>query len=137
MATPAVFVDGTTDLEAANLNKFVSAGGTKIQVKMYYARITYNGSNFVVSSDADSAGIVTGDLTYDGTSDNLRITIAGFTNRPVVMVSPVLGATNLEVKAYAQSTTRVDVEFYAVSDGTKVTGGAVTTMDFHIIIIGF
>ena len=138
MATPATMVDGTTPLNAANLNKYLASDGTKIQVKVYHARIRYNGSSFVVESANDSAGIVTANLTFVGGSTTLEIAISGFTNPPSVQVTPNLINTAYNVKAKGTSNVKVEVGFYAIANGARITTGTGdTNMDFHILIIGF
>lgn len=137
MATPKFVIAGTTGYSEANMNKALMSDGTKIQVKAYHAHIRFDGANFIVDSADDSAGIVSGDLTFDITADELRITLAGFTNLPIAMVSPHNGNAFYNVKAGANSATRMDVRFYAIADGAHILSNEDTNMDFNIIIIGF
>lgn len=134
MATPAVVQDGLTDFEAAVLNKFLSS---KLQTKCYHGRILYNGTDFEVSTLADSHGVVDGDLSYNVGTDSVEITLAGFTNPPVIIPVKTLGATRYNVAGHAVSNTLAIVEFYAPIDGTKITGGADTNMDFQFFLLGF
>jgi hypothetical protein len=128
-------VDGTTPLNAANLNLFLTT--TKIEVKIIYAHIRYNGASWEVDSGVDSAEIVSGDISFNGTSDSVEIVVAGFTNIPLAIPSPGLVNSAFYTKAEGQTTTRVDVRFYNIDTGAHITAAPTTDMDFNIIIIGF
>jgi len=137
MATPKYVTAGVSGWAEAIANRAIMSDGTKIQVKAYHAHIRFDGADFIVDSVDDSAGIVTGDLTFDDATDTLRITLAGFTNLPIGMVS----AHNVDVayspKAGANSATRMDVKFYDIDTGALILTNSDTSMDFNIIIIGF
>lgn len=137
MATPKYVTAGVSAWSEAVANRALMSDGAKVQVKVYHAHIRYNGADFIVDSTDDSAGIVTGDLTFDITADELRITLAGFTNLPIAMVSPHNVNTAYEVKAGANSATRMDVRFYNIDTGAHILTNEDTNMDFNIIIIGF
>lgn len=136
MATPKAMLDGTTPLNEANLNLFVTP--TKIQVKLIYAHVRYDGAAWEVDAGVDSAEIVTGDIALNGGTTTLEITVAGFTNVALAVVSTGLVDSAYYVKGEGQSATQVDVGFYNIDTGARiVTGVADTDMDFDIIIIGF
>lgn len=139
MATPRTVIDDSTPFDAAHMNKFISGDGAKVEIKMLYADIVYSGGVLVVDSGVDSCGIVSGDLTYNVASDTLRVTVAGFVNKPHVQTSRKLGSTNFNVAGKAFSNTRVDVEFYDQADpGTKETpGGETSAMNFMLLIMGY
>ena len=82
MATPKVVTDGSSDLDEAVLNKFLSV--PKAEVKLNYAMIKFvaDGNTVTVDATYDSDGeIVTGDLAYDD-AGNITITLSGFTAIP-------------------------------------------------------
>lgn len=130
----ALFTDGD-EANAARFNRTVAVGASVSGIFIWFARVKYNGSSWVVDSNHSSAGITTGALAWDGGSDELEITLTDFSSRPVVTATPVAANTNLNVKAYAESTTKAIIRFYAIADGSHVTSEA-TTMDVNIMIIG-
>lgn len=84
-ATPVIITDGSSALNAANLNKYLNAEG-KTSVKMRYARLIWSsGTTFAVSSTVDAAGIVDANLAWNTTLINyLNITISGFSIVPLM-----------------------------------------------------
>lgn len=135
MATPVMVTDGVDDFEAAVANKAIQSDGTKTTVKMYHARINWDGANPQVVGAVDSSGVVTGDLTFDGGPTEFTITIAGFTNPPVVTMSPsTTGAYN--VKLSLQSNVLLRVAFFDAAGAQIATGVGDNNMDFNIMIIG-
>lgn len=133
MGSP-LFTDGD-EANAARFNRTVAVAASVTGIFVWFARVKWNGSAFVVDSNHSSAGITTGSLAWDGAADELEITLTDFSSRPVVVATPVAANTNLNVKAYAESTTKAIVRFYAVADGSHVTTEA-TTMDVNIMIMG-
>ena len=133
MGSP-LFTDGD-EANAARFNRTVAVAASVTGIFVWFARVKWNGSAFVVDSNHSSAGITTGSLAWDGAADELEITLTDFSSRPVVTATPVAANTNLNVKAYAESTTKAIVRFYAVADGSHVTTEA-TTMDVNIMIMG-
>lgn len=130
----ALFADGD-EANAAKFNRTLAVAASVTGIFVWFARIKYNGSSWEVDSNHSSAGITTGALAWDGTDDELEITLTDFSSRPVVIATPVTANTNLNVKAYAESTTKATIRFYAVADGSHVTTEA-TTMDVNVMIIG-
>jgi hypothetical protein len=135
VATPKVVTDGTTEFEEAAINKFIAAGeANKVQVKVWYGRVRYTGSAWEVSSSFDSAGLTTGALAWS--TNQLQMTLSGFSNVPIILATPEAVDTNLNVKAHCSSSTLAVVRFYAVADGALVSTQA-TTMEFNVLLIGF
>lgn len=135
MGSP-IFVDSTTELNAAALNQLAAVGGGKLGVHIWYGRLTYNGASWEVVSTTDSAKITTGALAWDGTDDQLEITLTDFSTAPVVLATPAADAdTNYTVKAHATSSTEAVVRFYNIDTGAKITTEA-TDMDVNVLIIG-
>ena len=131
MSTPIVATDGNA-IDAATCNKYIAAGGDKVQVKTNYARIRYNGTAWEVHGTTDSSEIVSGDVAF--ATNLINITLTGFTVIPVAIVAPRLADTNLWPKVEATSTTQIQVAFYNDA-GTRVTVQA-STMDFYLVVIG-
>ena len=131
MSTPIVATDGNA-IDAATCNKYIAAGGDKVQVKTNYARIRYNGTAWEVHGTTDSSEIVSGDLAWS--TDHVNVTLTGYTVIPCALPGARLADTNLWPKAEATSTTQVQVAFYNDA-GTRVTVQA-TTMDTYLFIIG-
>ena len=73
-----IVTDGVEDVDAAIVNKFVSADGTKIRVEVNYAHIQYNGASWVVVST--SADKKRGDLRDDLAIENSPPLIGGLCN---------------------------------------------------------
>lgn len=135
MANPPVATDDDTDVDAANCNRWIAGPVGKINVKVIYARVQYDGADFVVASSSDSAEIETADLTFNTGSDALEVVVSGFINPPVVIATPTLANSNYFVKARAVSNVLVEVGFYSAL--TTRVGTEDTSMDCQLIIIGF
>lgn len=135
MATPKFVTDASTAYTEANMNRGLMSDGTKIQVKVYHAHILYNGASWEVVAADDSSGIVTGDLAWS--TDHLVITVSGFTNPPIPVVSGVSTTTTPAEMPQADiaSNTAIHVFFFDDAHANVSTEG--TTMDFTIILIGF
>lgn len=131
MATPEVIVDATTPLDAANLNKFVSAEG-KLSVKVWYAHVRYTGTIWEVDASVDSAGLVSGSLAWD--TDHVELTLTGFTTGPLPQVTPGAVGAYPDHKAVVESNTIVSIYFYDASDTPITTEAA--AMDAHVLLIG-
>ena len=137
MATPATIVDGTTVFNAANANKFISSDGTAIQVKMWHARIRFDGVNTVVEPTFDSAGFTTAGLTFQSGPTEVDATLSGFTNPPIITVTPQ-GSTAYTVKLIAVTNVLATFGFFDINTGAKIaTGTEDSNMDFHVQAIGF
>lgn len=134
MGSP-IFVDSTTELNAAALNQLAAVGGGKLGVHIWYGRLTYNGASWEVVSTTDSAKITAGALAWDGTDDQLEITLTDFSTAPVVLATPVAADAGYNVKAHATSSTEAVVRFYAIDGGAKITTED-TSMDVNVLIIG-
>lgn len=132
--TPAAFVDLSTQANAAAFNRCVVAGGNVVRAKMLWARIRYTGSAWEVVASVGSAEIVSANCVWS--TDKLTIALSGFETVPVATVSPTFGDTILPCKAYATSSSNIDVAFYSQTNlGTRVSTQA-TTMDFQIHVVG-
>ena len=135
MATPKVTTDGTTEFEEAAMNKYICAGeANKVQVKMWWGRVRYTGAAWEVSSSYDSAGLTSGALAWS--TNQLQMTLSGFSNIPIIVATPEAVDTNLNVKAHCASTTQAVVRFYNIDTGALISTEA-TTMEFNVIIIGY
>lgn len=130
----ALFADGD-NANAAKFNQTLAVGAGVTGVFMWFARIKYNGSSWEVDSNHSSAGLTTGALSWDGTDNELEITLTDFASRPVVVATPVAANTNLEVKAHAESTTKAVLRFYNIDTGAHITTEA-TTMDVNVVLVG-
>lgn len=130
----ALFADGD-NANAAKFNQTLAVGAGVTAMFVWCARVKYNGSSWEVDSSHSSAGITTGALAWDGTDDELEITLTNFASYPVVVATPVAADTNYEVKAHATSATQAVVRFYDIDTGAKITTEA-TTMDVNVVIIG-
>lgn len=122
MATPKVCTDGPggSDLDEAVLNKFLNAG--KVEVKANFCRIDFAsaGETPTVSGAWDSDGeIVTGDLSYDGTAEEIDIVLSGFTAIPIGLVQLISNAsTNVGgVLFRATSSSLVHIRFIGTGAG--------------------
>ncbi len=133
MATPKIITDGTTELKEAELNKFVAADDAKVQCKMNWAHVRYNGTAWEVVSGEDKAGIASLDLSWDGVGTALDITLSGFSNPPIAVVCPA-SASAVIPKVKAVLANKLTVEFYDFTGAEVTTEG--TTMDFNVILIG-
>jgi hypothetical protein len=127
--------DGTTSLNEANMNKALMSDGTKIQVKVYHAHIRYNGASWEVVAADDSAGIVTGDLAWS--TNHLNITLSGFTNPPIAVVSPNSTGTTAALIPAVDVTSNVQMQVYFFDYAGTVDTTQATDMDFTIILMGF
>lgn len=134
MATPIVTTDGTSDLNAALLNRYLAAGGTKTQVKALWARIRYTGAAWEVPSTTDSAELVAGNLTWDAGNNRLNVALSGFTVIPVVLAVPFLGDSIFWPKVSGASTTQAQIAWYNDA-GTRQTVQS-SNMDVYVIMLG-
>ena len=130
----ALFADGD-EANAAKFNQVLAVGAAVTGMYIWCGRVKYNGSSWEVDSNHSSAGLTTGALAWDGGDTELEITLTNFASRPVVVATPVTADANYNVKAYAESTTKATLRFYAVADGALITTEA-TTMDVNVVIIG-
>lgn len=140
MATPKGVTDGSaaSAYEESVINRFLLSDGAAIQVKVWHARIRYNGSAQVVEPAYDSAGFTTGALAFDAGNTEFDITLSGFTNPPIAILTPVGGATVYYPKVIATTNVLLSVAFFDVDTGAKIgTGSLDSDMDFNCILIGF
>lgn len=134
MGSPLV-ADGD-DANAAKMNQFVAAADGKLSVFMKYARVYYNGSAWVVDSASDSCGIISGDLAWNGTDDQLEITIDDFADPPIIQATPTFSAdTVYNVKAKCTSATKAVIVFYNIDTGAQILTES-TDMDVQVLLIG-
>lgn len=134
MATPQVIQDGVTPLDHSNLGKFINAEG-KLDLKMWYARIRFNGASWEVVAAQDSAGITTLGLNWD--TDHVEITLTGYTTLPLPVPAPAFEsgvATHPIIKASPESAALISVYFYDEANVLQTT--ETTLMDCNIWIIG-
>ena len=136
MATPLLVVDGVDEFEAVVSNKALSSDGVKLGVKTWHARIRFDGVSFVVEGTTDSAGITGGGISFNGGTTQLEITLSGFTNAPVVMLTSV-GTPAYNVKVVTTTNVLTAIRFYDIASGAEiVTGVGDINMDFNVYIIG-
>jgi len=134
MGSPIV-ADGD-DANAAKMNQFVGAPGGKLSVFVKYARVHYDGEDWVVDSATDSADIVSGDLAWNGDDDQLEITLSDFADPPVIVATPTFSAdTVYNVKAKCTAADTAVIVFYAIDGGAQITTEA-TDMDVQVLLIG-
>jgi hypothetical protein len=129
-----ISTDSSTDLDEAILNKYVSLDGTKTQGEMNYAEITYNGASWEVVAASDSCDIETGDLAWS--TDHLVITLAGYTNIPCAVMSPVSTTTTTALLPEVDPQSNTALHIYFFDDAHANVATEATTMHFTIIIIG-
>jgi hypothetical protein len=135
MATPETTVDGTTVFRAADMNKYLTADGSKLAAKMWWARIFYNGVSTVIDGTMDTSGIVT--AVFNGGNTEVDVTLAGFTNTPQVIVVPTLVSSAYYVKPVTITNVLASIAFYDIDTGAKiVTGVEDTDMSFTIQVMG-
>lgn len=139
MATPNVTIDGTTQFRASEMNKYTSAGGVKLNVAQKFARVRSNGATLEVSGNTDSAVIVTGDLAFNAGNDSVDITLAGYTNPPLILVVPAITTAYFpQLDSTTLTNVLAQILFFDrndLSSQTSVTVGD-TNIDFNIYIIG-
>lgn len=137
MATPKVVTDGSSDLDEAVLNKFVSS--PKSQVKINHCVIDFAASTNTptVDSGTDSDGeIVTGDLAWSSTE--ITIALTGYSNVPVVQATICAGmsASNVGgVHAVATSNTSAKIRFVAGDAATAVDPNG--DISVNVVVIGY
>jgi len=119
-------------LDAAHLTKAVQAGDGTLNTKMWAGRVRYTGSAWEVHATTFSAGVTTGAIAWS--TDHINITLSGFTQMPLALVSPSLGATRYRPEAIATSSSQVQVQFKNAADAVQSTQG--TDMDCQLIIWG-
>ena len=137
MSTPITIIDGTTPFDAASVNKFISSDGLAVSVKMFHARIFFDAVNLVVSSAIDSAGILTADTAFVGGTTTVNITLAGYTNPPVVLCTP-FGDASYTTKPTAVTNVLASINFFNIDTGAKIVTGVLdVNMDFMVTTIGF
>lgn len=139
MATPEVTVDGTTEYEAANMNKYISAGGTKLNVAVRYARIRSNGVSLEVSTATDNAILVMGDLTFNAGTDSIDITLSGLTNPPLIIPVPATPTAYFpQIDSATLTNIFARILFFDRADISSQASVAVsdTDMDLNLYIIG-
>lgn len=88
MATPKVFTDNSTPLDEANLNKFLNAIKAQVKVNFFGVSFTASDNSVAIISGQDSDGeVVDGDLAWDGTDNEIDITLTGFSSVPIGIVT--------------------------------------------------
>lgn len=75
-------------------------------------------------------GTTDGTLTDNGTGDYTITFSQAFGRTPVVSITPVTTGIHCEIKAI--STTALQVNTFAVADGTTATDA-----DFHVVVFGY
>lgn len=146
-----LFVDSTTPLNAANLNKLMAGDSdTAYQLAVWGLRIRYTGSAWEASSGYGADGQATNvDLTWNATDDKLIIDFSNpgidnaFTTRTIPIAtaaaSGVAGDTNYfyDVKVQSWSSTIVHVQFYdSETDIRLPVGTESANMSFYITFLG-
>ena len=134
-ATPVIMTDASTPLNAANLNKYLNVGNAdKAQAKMLYAHIKWStGTTFIVDSAEDSAGLVDGDLSWDGGNDRVDIAhTSEFTNVPIALAFGIQNSHELRWSGGSISVTKI--RYYDFSGTLQATPGASHTG--FVMIVG-
>lgn len=131
MATPVIATDGVDSVNAATQNKALSSNG-KLNIKVLYARIRYNGTSWEVVSTTDSSQLVTGNLAWS--TNKITLAISGYTAVPVVVASQHLVTTPYIIQFGAVSTGSVEGKFFDAAGSQVTTQG--TSMDVNLMIIG-
>lgn len=137
MASPKLITDASSAFEESVVNRALMSDGTKVEVKVWHARIRYNGSDTVVESSVDSAGFTSAAVVFNSGDTTFDITISGFTNIPVASLTRV-GISSYEPVLTSATNVLLKAAFTDTSDGSQiVTGTEDTDMHFDIILIGF
>ena len=131
MATPVIGADGNA-LNAAMITKAIQAGDGTLNTKMWGGRIRYTGTVWEVHATTFSAGITSGGGAFS--VDHINVTVSGFTQMPVIVVSPSLGATRFRPEGIAASSTQVQIQFKNAADTVQTT--QTTDMDCQVLIWG-
>lgn len=132
MATPVVAVAGEA-MAAATLNKYLAAGGGKVQVKAVWGRIQWStATTFRIVSTTDSAELVDGSLTW--ATDHLNVALSGYTVTPIVLVSPILLDAVFLPRATGVSTAQAQIAWYNTSGTRQTTPNA--NFDCYVLVLG-
>ena len=141
--------DSSTELNAANLNKFLAADGTTgggggTGHACWGLRIRYTGAAWEAYADYGAESQISNvGLTWDGSNHWLTIDLSGcdntFENYPVVLCTQTSAASVIyNINAYATAASSVRVTFFAYDDAgiaDRITTEA-TSMDFNILFFG-
>ena len=129
---------------AVLLNRTVVSGDDATQgvsTFIWYARIRYTGTVWEVESAHSVAGLTSAKLVWNGTTDELDITMVtsnDFVSNPIMVTTPVIGNSIHVTKAQARESGGVitgSIKFYQENNGNPVDTED-TDMDLNIVIIG-
>ncbi len=145
-----LFVDSTTPLNAANLNKLMAGdGSTTYQLGVWGLQIRYTGSAWEAMASYgadDQASNIT--LTWNATDDRLEIDFStpgvdnAFSAATIPMATTHCGGTAgddlfYDVKVQSWSATAVYVQFFDTEADVRLpVGTEATQMRFYIMFLG-
>jgi hypothetical protein len=132
-----ILTDGSSALSEDILNKFIGvdqSDAAKRGVIMKYARINYTGSAWQVVSTYDSAGIVSGNLSWSTDHLIIDVTSGAFTKYPVVIATTTSDTTTAFYQVHAVCTSATSVSIYFTNYSSSVITTQATSMDFQIMI---
>ena len=131
------FINGTTTLNAAVLNKLLIADGTGLGYACVAVWVYYDGAAWVCSSARGTVDQAS-NLAFNWNTNKLEIDITGldnpFTAAPAVFTTLTTGSTR-NMAAHATSTDNVDVVFYDYNSATAETTED-TEMSFYLFMLG-
>ena len=144
MASVKTVVDASTEVNAANFNKFVTGEGTSGTSRAWACwgvHIRYDGAVWAVDSTV-GAGITQSaniTLTWNAVSTRLEIGLSSITNQfrtsPCAVGSPHASATKFhDVQVGPQNSNTVHVYFFNAAGTLQTTQS--TSMDFELILFG-
>ncbi len=130
----ALVTDGD-DATAALVNQFMAAPASKTAVFHWYGRVHYDGASWVVDSATDFAGLTSGALSWNGTNNELEITLTDFSAAPLVQASEPAVDTAYKVQGHASTSVLAALRFYNRTTGALITTES-TDMDAMVSITG-
>lgn len=137
-ATPKPFTDGTTDLDEDNLNRLLNA--VDLQVKINWAVLSFTAtatSADVATGFSTVSEIVSGDVSYDSTNNEIDVTLSGYSTSPVAVASIMSNSSSNVAEVYPNvtSSTGIELEFQdaTAGGGTASPDGDMTV---GLIVVG-
>lgn len=138
MATPKVSTDDSTDLDEAVLNQYLSAVDT--QWKLNACAILFDQSATsadLASGFAGTSEIASSDISWDGSNNEIDVTLSGYSNSPVAVAHIMTNSSSNAAAVYANvtGTTEVQLEFQDATAG----GGSVAPdgdVQVGLIVLG-
>ena len=131
MATPKIAADGDA-VDEAHITKAIQAGDGTLNTKIWGGRIRYTGTAWEVFPTSFSTGVTSGAIAFS--VDHINITLTGFTQAPVVIATPTLGATRFRPEGIGSSNVQAQIQFKNAADTVQTT--QTTDMDCQVMIWG-